>query len=135
MAGGDAAGDGPMDLLSDALHLSLHTATYVPTQATDEVKATATNELASAGGYPAVGEVLASKTYASASLVTTFDAADVAWAGFTNIFRYGVVWDNTPTTPADPLIMYVDTGGTQDLSATTLTFQWNASGLFTITVA
>lgn len=135
MAGGDAAGDGPMDLLSDTIKLTLHTSTYTPNQSTNEVKADATNELGTAGGYTAGGNTLGSKTYASSSLVTTFDAADSAWTGLSVTFRHGIIWDDTPTTPADPLIMFVDTGGDQTLSSTDLSFVWNASGLFTITVA
>lgn len=135
MAGGDAAGDGPMDLLSDTIKLTLHTSTYTPNQATNEVKADATNELSTGGGYTAGGATLASKTYATSSLTTSFDAADVTYTGFTGTFRYAVIWDDTPTTPADPLIMYVDTGGDQTLSATDLSFVWNSSGLFQITVS
>lgn len=135
MAGGDASGDGPMDLLSDTLKLTLHTATYTPNQSTNETKTDATNELSTAGGYTALGQALASKTYASSSLVVTFDAADVTWTSTSITHRIGVVWDDTPTTPADPLIMYVDNGGDVTTSSTDLVYQWNASGLFTITVA
>lgn len=135
MAGGDAAGDGPMDLLSDTLKLTLHTSTYTPNQSTNEVKADATNELTTAGGYTALGQALASKTYASSSLVTTFDAADVTWTATSITHRYGVVWDDTPTTPADPLIMYVDNGGDVTTSSTDLVYQWAGAGLFALTVA
>ena len=135
MAGGDASGDGPMDLLSDTLKLTLHTSTYTPNQSTNEVKADATNELGTANGYTALGATLASKTYASSSLVVTFDAADVTWSATTITHRIGVVWDDTPTTPADPLIMYIDNGADVTTSSTDLVYQWNASGLFTITVA
>src|SRR5215213_5278518 len=117
-AGGDVAGDGPMDLLSDAIKLTLHTSTYVPNQSTDELKATATNELSTGGGYTALGVTLGTKVYSSSALVTTFDAADSSWTGFTNTFRYGVIWDDNPTAPADPLISYVDTGGDQTLNGT-----------------
>lgn len=134
-AGGDASGDGPMDLLSDTIKATIHTATYSPNQATNEVKADATNELSTAGGYTALGVTLASKTYTSSSLVTTFDAADLSWTAFSNTFRYIVLWDDTPTTPADPLIALVDTGGTQTLSGTDLSIVWNASGIFTFTVS
>lgn len=135
MAGGDASGDGPMDLLSDTVKLTLHTATYTPNQSTNEVKTDATNELTTAGGYTALGQALASKTYASSSLVVTFDAADVTWTSTSITHRIGVVWDDTPTTPADPLIMYIDNGGDVTTSSTDLVYQWNSSGLFTITVA
>ena len=135
MAGGDAAGDGPMDLLSDTIKLTLHTATYTPNQSTNEVKADATNELTTAGGYTALGQALASKTYASSSLVTTFDAADVTWTATTITHRIGVVWDDTPTTPADPLIMWVDNGADVVTASTDLVYQWAGTGLFTVTVA
>ncbi len=69
--GGEASGDGPMDLLSDTIKLSLHTSTYTPTQTTDEIFATATNELTTANGYTAGGATLASKTVAVSSLTTT----------------------------------------------------------------
>lgn len=134
MAGGDAAGDGPMDLLSDTVKLTLHTTTYAPNQTTNEVKADATNELGTGGGYTALGQALASKTYASAALVTTFDAADVTWTAFTNTFRYGVIWDDTPTTPADPLIALID-NTSQTITAMDLVFAWAAGGIFTITVS
>jgi hypothetical protein len=136
MGGGDAAGDGPMDLLSDTVKLTLHTSTYSPNQSTNEVKADATNELTTAGGYTALGQALGTKTYTTASLVASFDAADVTWTGLSVTYRYGVLWDDTPTTPADPLIGYVDSGGDQTLSSTDLVFQWNsAPAIFQITVS
>lgn len=135
MAGGSAAGSSPMDLLSDSLRLTLHTSTYTPNQSTNEVKADATNELTTAGGYTALGQALASKTFSSSALVTTFDAADVTWTALTVTFRYGVLWDDTVTTLTDPLILYVDTGGDQTVSSLDVSFVWNASGLFTFTVA
>lgn len=135
MAGGDASGDGPMDLLSDVIKGTLHTSTWTPNQSTNETKSDATNELSTGGGYTSGGVTLASKTYASSSLVTTFDAADVSWTAFTNTFRYLVGWNDTPTTPADPLIFLVDTGGDQAISGVDLAIQWNAGGIFTFTVS
>ena len=137
MGGGDATGDGPMDLLSDTIKLTLHTSTYSPNQSTHETKGTdATNELTTAGGYTALGQALGTKTYTTASLVASFDAADVTWTGLSVTYRYGILWDDTPTTPADPLIGYVDSGGDQTLSSTDLVFQWNsAPAIFQITVS
>jgi hypothetical protein len=134
MGGGDVAGDGPMDLLSDTIKLTLHTTTYAPNQATDEIKATATNELATGGGYTALGQALASKTFAATALVTAFDAADVTWTAFTNTFRYGVICDYTPTAPVGPLIALID-NTSQTITGMDLVFQWNAGGIFTITVS
>jgi hypothetical protein len=135
MAGGDASGDGPMDLLSDTLKFTLHTSTYTPNQSTNEVKADATNELSTASGYTALGVTLASKTFASSSLVTTFDSADPAWTATSITHRIGVMWDDTPTTPADPLIMWVDNGADVTTASSDLTYVVNASGWFTLTVA
>ena len=135
LGGSNASGGAAMDLLSDTIKLTLHTSTYTPNQTTNTVKTDATNELTTAGGYTALGQTLASKTYAVSSLVTTFDAADVTWTTVTITHRIGVLWDDTPTTPADPLIGYVDTGGDQTNNATDLTYQWNASGIFAFTVA
>lgn len=136
LGGGNAGGDGPMDLLSDTIKQSLHTSTWSPNQSTNETKTDATNELSTANGYTAGGYTLLSKTYAASSLVTTFDAADPSWTLSGAItFRHGPVWDDTPTSPADPLILNVDTGGDQTLNAIPLAMQLNASGLFTLTVA
>jgi len=136
MGGGDASGDGPMDLLSDSIKNTLHTATWTPNQATNETKTDATNELTTAGGYTAGGLTSAGKVYSSSSLVTTYDeTTDLLWTGFTNTFRYIVKWDDTPTSPADPLMAYIDTGGSQTLSGTDLSVPWNASGIFSITVS
>jgi hypothetical protein len=134
LGGGDVAGDGPMDLLSDTLRLTLHTTTYAPNQSTNEVKADATNELATAGGYTALGQALASKTYAATALVTALDAADVTWPAFTGTFRYGVLWDDTPAAPADPLICLID-NTSQTITAMDLVFQWAAGGIVTITAS
>lgn len=135
MAGGSTAANGPMDLLSDTLKLTLHTSTYTPSQTADTTKTNATNELSTANGYTALGATLASKTYSTSSLVTTFDAADVTWAGTSITFRHAVLWDDTPTSPADPLILYVDGGADTTTASADLTIQWNASGIFTITVS
>lgn len=134
--GGEASGDGPMDLLSDSIKLTLHTSTYTPAQSTNEIKADATNELSTAGGYTALGQALASKTVTVASLVTSFDAADVTWTATSITHRYAVLWDDTVATPVDPLIMYVDNGGDVTTSSTDLVYQWNAApALFQLTVA
>lgn len=136
LGGGDASGDGPMDILSDTLKQTLHTSTWSPNQATNEVKADATNELGTANGYTALGYTLLSKTYVASSLVTTMDAADTTWTLSGAItFRHAPIWDDSVGTPADPLILNIDTGGDQTLNSIPLAFQFNASGIFAFTVA
>lgn len=135
MGGGSASADGPMDLLSDSMKVSLHTSTYVPNQSTNEIFADATNELSTAGGYTNGGSALASKTFASSSLVVTFDAADLTWTATSITHRIATLRDDTIATLVKPLLMYVDNGGDVTTSSSDLTYVWNASGLFTLTAS
>lgn len=135
LGGGDVAGDGPMDLLSDAIKQTLHTSTWAPNYSTDETKTDATNELPTANGYTAGGVTLTGKTYAAAALVTAFNADDTSWTFTGSVtFRHAPVWNDTPTAPADPLIMNFDTGGDQTLNGVVSAFQFHATGLFAFTV-
>ena len=54
--------------------------------------------------------------------------------GTTGPFRYVYIYDDTPTSPADPLVAYFDYGSSITLNDTeTLTITFNASGLYTKT--
>lgn len=138
--GGESSGDAAqMDYLSDTFKLTLHTSTYTPAIDTDEVKADATNELSTANGYTAGGYTLGTKTvsYNATGNVTTLDCADVTVtaSGGSLVFRYGVVWDDTPTSPADPLFGYIDLGAQTITDGNSLVIATAASGLATATVA
>lgn len=136
LGGGNTLAEGPMDLLSDTIKVTLHTSTNVISQTADTVFLDLTNELATAGGYTAGGYTLANKTYSVSSLTTTFDnTVDPNWTSATFTADQAHFWDDTPTSPADPLISYADFGGPQSVSGATFTLQLNASGLFTIAVA
>jgi hypothetical protein len=135
MGGGDASGDGPMDLLSDTIKGMLTDATDTIVQGTDEVKANVSGEIAGTGGYTAGGFTLASKTYVWSSLVSTFDAADTTYAASTITASRCHYYDDTVATPAKPLICYQDFGGAQTTAGTDFVIQQSASGIFTITVA
>lgn len=130
--GGEIAGDAAqMDYLSDTIKATLHTTTYAPNIDTDEVKADATNELTTANGYTAGGVTLGTKTvsYNATGNITTFSAAAFSWtaAGGSLAFRYVVLWDDTPTGPADPLIGYIDVVGSAS------NFTLNDTLTFTVT--
>ena len=113
MGGGNAAGDNPMDLLSDTLKEMLVTSAHTIAQTTHEVKASITNEHAASGGYSTGGHTLASKTYDWSGLVSTFKAADQTYSASTISAAQSHIYDDTTATPADPLILYRDFGGTQ----------------------
>ena len=80
-------------------------------------------------GYTADGATLTSKAVTEATRVTKFDAADVEWAESTITARYAVLYEGT-----NPLI-WVDFGENKSSESGTFKIAWNASGIFTITVA
>lgn len=137
--GGVAAGTAPnIDFLSDAIHVALVTSAYTPAQDTHDFWDDVVANEASGGGYTANGAALANKTlgYTAGTNVIKGDADDSAWAASTLTARYAVIYDRTPATDATrPLIGYVDFGADVSTTAGTLTISWNASGIFTITVA
>jgi hypothetical protein len=135
LGGGNSSGEGPMDLLSDTIKVTLHTSSNGISQTADTVFADLTNQLTTAGGYTSGGATLGTKTYAASSLVTTFDAADTVWTASTFTAAQAQVWDDTVSSPADPLISYVDFGGDQSPAGVDFSILWHASGIFTITVA
>jgi hypothetical protein len=134
--GGGVVGDAGMtDWLSHTIRATLHTSTYVPNAATNETKADATNELATLNGYT-VGGVILTASIPDETEPINFVVADWSWTasgGSIGPFRYCVVWNDTPTAPADPLIGYIDVGGdTTITTGNTITFDADqVNGLFT----
>ena len=131
-------GDGTIDLDTHTFKVMLTSSSYTPNASTHTVKADVTNELSTANGYTAGGATLGSVTWTLSGGTVTFDAADTAWtasgAGITA--RYAVIYDDTPSSPADPLVAYILLDTTPaDVTASAgnnLTLQWNASGIFTL---
>ena len=83
-----------------------------------------------------VDRTLESVAWVEASGTTKFDAADftiTASGGALATFRYIYVYDDTPTSPADPLIGVWDHGSAISLAAgQTATITFHANGLFTV---
>lgn len=99
------------NLSSDTLKVML---TSVAPSATNSVKADLT-EIAAGNGYTAGGTATTISSSAETSgtykLVIT-DVTFTASGGNIADFRYIVVYNDTPTSPADPLIAYYDYGAT-----------------------
>ena len=76
---------------------------------------------------------LASSAQASGTYTIDFnDLVLTSSGGTTGPFRYVYIYDDTPTSPADPLVAYFDYGSSITLNDTeTLTITFNASGLYT----
>ncbi len=131
-------GDGTIDTNSHTFKVLLTSSSYTPNASTHTVKADVTNELSTANGYTAGGATLGSVTWNRSGGTVTFDAADTVWtaSGGSITARYAVIYDDTPSSPADPLVGYILLDTTPaDVTVTTgntLTLQWNASGIFTL---
>jgi hypothetical protein len=108
-----------IDLTADTFKAVL--TNTAPTKAGSQVLADIV-QIANGNGYTTGGVALTTVTYAETGAGTgiwKFSADDFSWTaagGSIGPFRYAVVYDDTPVSPADPLVGYVDLG-----SAITLT--------------
>ena len=97
------------DLNADLIKAYLSNAT--PSASLDSVKADLA-EIAAGNGYTAGGPDMQNATSRTGGTtsVTAVDATITASGGSVGPFRYVVFYNDTPTTPADPLISWVDYG-------------------------
>ena len=135
---GGAASGAVTDLDADTIKVALVNATYAAlsdaTKRTHEFWSDVSgNEVGASGTYSAGGSTLASKTSAQSAGIYTFDAADpTAWTGATIAAAGCVIYQDTGgAATTDPLIAYLDFGGTITSTAGTFTLTFNASGIFT----
>ena len=103
--------------------------------ATNSVKANLT-EISAGNGYSAggttVGITSSTQTSGIDSLVPTADVVFTASGGSIGPFRYVVLYNDTPTSPLDPLISFYDRGSSLTLADTeTFTLEVQAT-LFTM---
>ena len=128
------------DLIEGVHDFDLHTfkimlSNTAPNVATHTVRADST-ELGAGNGYTSGGTattITTSETTGTAKAVGT-DVVFTASGGSIGAFRYSIFYNDTPTSPADPLISYWDYGSSITLADTeTFTFDADASaGLFTL---
>lgn len=134
-----------MDLNSDSFKVALYNNTPTPDNDVTAVNsaynvgqwATA-NEVIDVTNWVAGGRVLAGLSIdTSVADVVFWDATDLAGGGtvtLTNAFGC-LVYDDTIATPvADQGVCYNYFGGAQSVTAGTFTIQWNANGIFRITL-
>lgn len=96
-------------------------------------------QISATGGYTAGGYALDGVNWAESGGVgklTVTDEVITASGGNVGPFRYGVIYNDSATSPADALIGYVDYGSSLTLADTeSLTVDFDAStGLLTVTV-
>jgi hypothetical protein len=119
------------NLDTDTIKIAL--SNTAPNAATNTVFANIT-EISAGNGYTAGGADVQNATSRTGG-TTTVTAVDVVFtaSGSVGPFRYVVAYNDTPTSPADPLIEYWDYGSSITLaSGETFTADFGASGLMTI---
>jgi hypothetical protein len=110
----------------DTIKVALYDASHAFT-ATDTAY-TATNELATAGGYTRDDKVLGGQTVTTAA-TTVFNGDDTAWTSATFTAYHAVIYDSTNT---KSLICSIDFGGAKTVAAGTFTLVWDAAGIITL---
>lgn len=119
------------DLGLDTLKVAL--TNTAPTAATDDTFSDIT-EISAGNGYTAGGADTQNGTSRSGG-TTSITGTDVVWTasgGTIGAFRYVILYNDTPTSPADPLIGYWDYGSSITLAAgETFTVDFGSS-IFTL---
>lgn len=122
--------------------LSLHTSAWTPNNATHEVLADVTSEIAAGNGYTAGGNTLTNDTLTNTGAVVKFTAdatVFTATGGSIPAWRYGVVYvSGTLNGKVNPVIGYfIGDSAPADVPATTvgntLTITPSASGILSAT--
>jgi len=132
-----------MDANTDSIKCALFNDTTTPSQTAASASTAyntgvwvTANELSN-GGWSAGGLALASVASGFSSNVYTFDAADTANGSAATISgAFGcLIYDDSIATPvAKQGMCYLSFGGTNSVTAGTLTVVYNASGIFTLTL-
>lgn len=113
-----AAGVHANALNADTDTLKVYLTNTAPNAATHQVKADLA-EISGGNGYTAGGADVQNAASTSSGVITVV-GTDVTWTasgGTIGPFRYVVLYNDTPTSPADPLIQYWDYGSSITLAA------------------
>jgi hypothetical protein len=117
-------------ILMNATYAALSDATKHGHEFYSDVSA---NEVAASGTYATGGYTLANKTSAQSAGTYTFDnTVDPAFTGATITASGAILYEDTAgASTTDPVICYLDFGGSVISTAGTFTVTFNASGAFT----
>lgn len=132
-------GDGVIDLDTHTFKILLTSNSYTPNPA-HTVYADITNQVANGNGYTTGGATLANVTWGHTGTTATWDADDVVWTasgGSIGPIRNAVIYDDTPSSPAKPLVCYcvLDSADITVSNSSTFTIAFNASGILTLSGA
>ena len=123
-------GDNTIDMDGDTFKIALLTSSHTP-DATDSTYADVSGDEVSGTGYTAGGATLTA-TWTRSGGTTTFDADNVTWSSSTITAQYAVIYSDTPTSPADPLVCLLDFSEDKSSSNGDFTVNFNASGIISL---
>lgn len=127
-------GQGVHDFRSTGHVLKVYLSNTTPSASTHAVKADLP-EISAGNGYTAGGASI-SNNWTESGGTASLTGTDVSWTasgGTIGPFRYAVLYNDTPTSPADPLIGWWDYGSSITLNAgETFTVDFGAN-IITIT--
>jgi hypothetical protein len=121
-------GKGVHDLQAGGDTLKVYLTNAAPSASGDAVK-TDLAEISAGNGYTAGGEDV-QNDWSESGGTATLTGTDITWTatGSVGPFRYAVLYNDTPSTPADPLIGYWDYGSEVTLAnGETFTVDFGAS--------
>ena len=126
-------GNGVHDLVGTEHTLKVYLTNATPSVSLDAVK-TDLAEITNENGYTAPVDIQNNGSETGGTLtVTAVDVVITASGGTVGPFQWAVIYNDTPTSPADPLIGYYDYGSAITLQAgESLTVDFGAS-LLTLT--
>ncbi len=124
-------GEGVHQLQAAGHTLKVYASNTVPSTSADTVKADLA-EITAANGYPAGGTDM-QNGYTETTGTGTLTGVDVVWTASGGSFgplQYVAMYNDTPTSPADPLISWWDYGSAVTINDTeTFTVDFGASVL------
>lgn len=124
---------GTFDLVNDTVKVALMDENHSFNPDDTGFAAVQANEI-SGTGYTAGGATLASKavTQDDTDDEGVFDADNPAWPNATFSCYHAVLYDDTPSSPADPLIGSIDFGGVQSVASGAFSIVWADEGIVNI---
>ena len=123
--------DGTIDMDGDSFKIALLDNGHTPA-ATHSVWADVSADEISGDGYTTGGQALTSVVWDRTAGTVKFDAANPQWTGATFTARYAVIYDDTPESPADPLVCLIDFGADKTVENNTFTVQFHEDGILTL---
>lgn len=124
---------GTHDLVNNTIKVAL-VSSYTPDIDTDEIWTDVSGNEISGSGYSSGGATLGSKavTQDNTNDRGKFDGADTVWTGLNaGTPSHAIMYDDTPTSPADPLMAYWVV--TTPSNGGNYTLQWNSNGIILLT--